>query len=573
MADNLGSGLVYNDGTSTLQVRLSSQAGNALSFTAEGGLYAPTGGTPPTPATCLRTIASLPAAPNTVGAYTNAMLRGPYSSPYQLKWCLRAGADIVHFRCATSSDGVGVVPDYDNHRMEIGRSNIYVSRDIRELNSSTIAGTYNYAGDENDPMAYAPVTPVRTDRKGGWYGYLAQRYYQPLVADMLTTINGTAVALLDCVPADTATYPESVAIIGGIRAIQQYCAQAWAMIGVSTLANATTVKNAGITPCMLVSWPSPYNLATLPYPVADLQAAGVTWMVLPSKYADSVFTTYKNAGIQVLMWSNSRHTERARAATLGVRGALCGDPVYYRGPNTSAWPYDYRTEVDPWAERKVATGQLTYRTDNQAVSSGAGNVRGRPDQDEPGLFIPASFGSTLGRPTVLCGWLCPLVNPSNYTLTWDMKWTSLATISTTRAKLGLLFGAATDRDTLEWPQGNATLNPEGWPDGNKAMYRVYQRQNGEIGIAKWSGSTFSYLATLASPAIANDVWNSYTLRVTPTQITFTRRVSNGTAYTVTAADSQYRGGYVWVEKEEGVAGDTANPFAGAFRSLLYTNNG
>jgi hypothetical protein len=573
LAGNLGPGLVYNEASGDLQVRLSSQAQNAASFGPDGGLFVPSGGTPPTPATCLQTIADLPAAPDTVGAWTLAQLRGPYSSPYQLDYCLATGNDIIHFRCATSSDDVGVVPDLNNHRMEETRSSIYTSQEIRQLSAETCAQTMNYAGDEDDPVAFGPPDRLPKDeRKGGWYGFLAQRYYQPLLTDFLAKISGKAVALIDCTVAATVPYPESTAIIGAMRGVLQYCAQAWAMIGVSMISNAVTVKNAGITPLMIPETPATWGTAALPYAVADLQAAGITWIVLSDKYADSVFTTYKNAGLQVLMYTNSRHSQRTRVAALAIRGAFADDPVYYRGPVTSVWPYGYRAETDPWTHRKVGTGQLTYRTDNKAVASGSGAVRGRTDQAEPGLFLPASFGATLGRPSVLVGWLCPLASPTNYTITWDMKWTSLAAVSTSRAKMGLLFGAATDREPYEWPQGDAVQNPNAFPEGQKTLYRVFQRQNGEIGIAKWASqaSAITYLATTATPAMTVNAWNSYSLTVTPTQITFRRTAPNGTVYTVTAADSQYRGGYFWVEKEEGVNGDTDNPFSGAFRSIIVS---
>lgn len=572
LAGNLGPGLIYNEGTGDLQIRLSEQAGNAAALQTDG-LYVPSGGTPPTPATCLQTIADLPAAPNTVGAWTLAQLRGPYSSPFQVDYCLSTGMDIIHFRAATSSDDVGVVSDFNTHRIDETRTNIYISQEIRQMSAAACAQMYNYAGDEDDPVAFGPTARLsKTARQGGWYGYLVPRYHQPLVTDFLAKINGKSVALMDCTTSSGNPYPESTAITGPIRAIQQYCAQAWAMIGVNTVANATTVQNAGITACMLPGAPATWGSTALPYTTAELTAAGVQWIVLSDKYADSVFTAYKNAGLQVLMYSNSRHVQRTRVSTLAIRGALADDPVYYRGANTAAWPYGYRTETDPWEHRKMGTGGLTFRTDNKAVSSGSGQVRGRPDQAEQGLFLPPSFGNTLGRPSVLVGWLCPLTNLTSYTITWEMKWVSLATVSSTRAKMGLLVGAATDRDTYDWPQNDAVQNPDAFPEGQKTLYRVYQRQNGEIGIAKWASQTsaISYLATATSPALAAGVWNTYRLVVTPTQLTFTRTVTNGTQYTVTAADSQYRGGYFWVEKEEGANGDTDNPFEGAFRSIALS---
>lgn len=572
LAGNLGPGLLYDEGSGDLQVRLSHQAGNVLAFQTDG-LYAPSGGTAPTPATCFQTIADLPPAPNTVGAAYLGQLRGAYSSPHQVEWCLASGVDIIQFRCASSADDVGVVADLDTHTLDDARTSIFIAQEIRQLSAAQCANVYNYAGDENDPQSYTFVPgDDRTQRKGGWYGWLEPRYYTQMLTDFLRKINGGAVALIECVPGSTVPYPESQAMIGAIRGVQQMCAQAWAFIGVSSVANATTVKNAGITPVMVPGLPAAFGTAALPYTVAELQAAGITWIVLDYRYADTVFTTYKNAGIQVLMYTSSRHSDRTRVNTLGIRGGLAADPSYFRGPATSAWPYGYRNETDPWEHRQIATGQLTFRTDQHSVVSNTGQVRGRTQSTEQGLILPSGFGSTLGRPAVLCGWLCPLTNRTSYVLTWDMKFTTLASVSSTRAKMGLLVGAVTDQDTYDWPQNDAVQNPWAFPEGQKTLYRVYQRQNGELGIAKWASQTsaLSYLATSATPAVAAGVWNSYRLVVTPTQLTLTRTLTSGTQYTVTAADSQYRGGYVWAEKEEGTNGDTANPFEGKFRNVIYT---
>lgn len=573
IAQNLGPGLTYDEDTGNILLDLSDDAGNTLSFGTDGGLKN-LDGIAPTPAICTQTIGDLPAAPNTVGANAIAQLRGPYSSPYQVDWCLATGCDIIHFRCATSSDDVGVIPDLATHDLSETRTNIYISQEIRQMSAQQCAQTYNYAGDENDPQGFNIAEGGdRTDRRGGWYGWLTQRYYQPLLADFLEKINGKAVAIIDCVPASTVPYPESTSIIGAVRGVLQYCAQQWAFIGVAQIATAVTVINSGITPIMMAPTPTTWNTSALPYVTADLTSAGIGWIVLDRRYADSVFTTYKNAGLQVIMSTNSRHSERTRVSTLAIRGALADDPVYYRGPTTGTWPYGYRTEFDPWEHRKIATGQLSFRTDSHSVASNSGQVRGRTEAAEQGLILPAAWGTNLGRPGLLCGWECPITDATNYSITFDMKWNTLATVSTVRAKMGLLFGAATDRDTYEWPQSDATQNPANLPEGQRTLYRVFQRQNGEIGIAKWASqaAAITYLATLSTPAIAADIWNSYTLTVTPTQITFRRTTTSGTNYTVTAADSQYRGPYFWIEKEEGANGDTANPFEGKFRNVTYND--
>lgn len=565
----LGPGLTYDAGSGRIQVKLSTDDGQTARFGSDMGLLV-TGDGGVTPESCTRGIDSLPAAPGVVGAEAMAGLQGPYSSPYMLDYCLGAGVDLIGFRSASTSDGVAVVTEYADHAASRSRQSVYITNEWRNISSAQARQVWNWAGDINNPETYTHPddNTNRTDRRGGWYGWLSANYYQPLVGDLLDRMSGKAVALLDCwVEESDTSYGEAVAVDATIRAVLEYCAQDWAMIGVEALANAVTVLNAGITACLMPLKPDRVQETALPYPVADLTGAGVEWIVLSDRFADSVFTAYKNAGINVLMQGGTRHVSRARVTALGIRGAYALDPVYYRGPQAQ----EYRDEADPWEQRRPGTGALTYRTDQGAVVSVGGFVRGLPHEDEQGLFLPPGWGDGVGRPSVLCGWLCPLRNPVSYTLEFDMKWTSLATVSPASAKMGVLFGAATDAEPYSWPP-DATLNPLGYPEGQRPPYRVYQRQNGEIGIAKWNVATgaFSYLATASSPSVVANIWNSYVLTVSATQITLTRKTDAGPQFTVSAVDNQARGGYLWIEKEESAFGSPKNPFGGAFRNVYYT---
>ena len=67
----------------------------------------------------------------------------------------------------------------------------------------------------------------------------------------------------------------------------------------------------------------------MPYPVDEVTGAGVEWLLLSSYFADEVFTAYRDAGVNVLMWGASRHADRQRVADLGIRGGYSLDPVYY----------------------------------------------------------------------------------------------------------------------------------------------------------------------------------------------------------------------------------------------------
>lgn len=577
-----GPGLVWDEGTQCAQVRLSNDAQNATRFGTDQGVFTP-GGDGPRPEVCAQTIADLPPAPNVIGAKSLAGLMNPYSSPYGVDYCLANGLDIIHFDVATNADDVGVVSDYWDKRITDGRTSIYITQDIRQLDTATCQSVYNYAGNVDDPVLHQPDADLpnhtspefRGDRGGGWWGWLTQRYHQPLAEDFLRKIAAKSIALLSCTPQPGESFgTEATHLRGAIRAVLAQCAQTWAMIGVSTIENATTVLNAGITPVLGLEWPTPpdmWGVTDLPFPVADVTGAGVQWMALSDHYANSVFQAYQAAGINVLMIGNSRQSQATRVADLGIRGALCLDPVYFKQFRDG---FGYRSASDPWEHRRPSVGMLTFRTDQQDVISEGGFVRGRAERAEQGLILPAGFGAGLGRPSVLV-WEGPITDPNDYTITWDMKWNTLATASSANAKMGLLVGAVTDEDTYDWPENDPEQNPRGYPEGQKTLYRVFQRQNGQIGIAKWASQTaaIEYLATTTSPAIAADVWNSYTLRVTPTQLTFTRTLEGGQQYSAVAADAQYRGPYFFIEKEETFNGQPANPFEGKFRNMIYAEGG
>src|SRR5690606_12062956 len=118
----------------------------------------------------------------------------------------------------------------------------------------------------------------------------------------------------------------------------------------------------------------------------------------------------------------------------------------------------------------------------------------------------------------------PVTNPETYTIRAQMGVVG-ALPSGSTAKTAILFGAETDADPYAWPRDNSEVNPLGKPEGPTAMYRAWQRINGQIGIGLWdtaeSGS-WRVLATLNTPAVASNVLNSYVLTVSPDGITFTR---------------------------------------------------
>lgn len=565
----LGPGLTYDEATGRLQALVSRDAGNALTFGSDSGLFT-TGGGGGGEAPCRVSVDSLPAA-GVAGAYAMAGLIGPYNSPYQLDYCAANNLDIVHFNVCAASDGVAWVAEYDNGQMSTARSSIFETTAARYLDSATIRTTRNLAGDLHDAASGNGVL-LRTVTCG-WYGWLSSQYVNWMLPDLLARLEGKSVALADCRDIGEPDNVEADNIQAALRAVRDYCAHEWVMVGIGEVINAGTVLNAGMEPVVIAGRPETgYGTTDLPYTVAELTGAGVAWMALDYYYADSVFAAYVAAGINVLMTGGTRHVHRVRSEGLGCRGFLSLDPVYMRGPA----PYDYRRTQDPWSQRRMGVGQLSHISERSSVLGD--NVRGyfrHPASGQigspEGLMLPARWGNGGGSPALLAGWECPLTNPTSYTISVEMIWDTLPTGAT--GKMGLLFAMPDDRSTFVWNGSDG--NPDDLPIPPRNFYRAFQRVTGPIGIGIYDESAGAYveLATVNTPAMTADVWNTYLLTVTPTTISFRRTTSGGTNYTVSVNNSKWRGPYFAVEKEENHPENAQYGFIGGFRNLVVTGQG
>lgn len=568
VADNLGPGLGYDAGTGRIQARL--EPGGGMTFGPSGGL-ATTGGGGGGGDSCNRSIGQLPPAPDVVGADRLAGLVHPFNSPYGIDYCIGQQVDIIGALLCVTGDHTAWVADSETGRVSDERSSMYVSQHATGLESDVIRSARSYAGDEDDP--YPAEGMSRGDRRGGWYGWLAPNYQHMMVTDLLERVRGRAVVMLHCHATTDALDPVATAtatVQAAIRAVLQHCAQDWAIIATRRVADVSTIQNSGLVAALASPQPTRWAETTLPWPVADVTAAGVQWMLLDRYYADEVFTAYRDAGVQVLMWGATRHHDRQRVADLGIRGGYGGDPVYYRGPAV----HEYRDVWDPWTHRRMGVGQLTHATDRRLVTGPQvrGYAQGVPattpqPENVQGLVLPPDFGRQYGSPAVLAGWYCPIRNSQNYSIQVESKFMTVNRVR--RNKLSILFGALTDEDPFQWPADDATVNPEGFPAPALNCYRAWQRATGDIGIGIWVDGEFSTLAEIATPEPAVNAWSSYELVVTPTSISWTRTASSGQSYTVTAGDATHRGPYFWVEKEESLPGSAAVPFRGKFRNLHY----
>lgn len=570
VAANLGPGLTYDPATGLLQAFVSRDAGNALDFGSDNGLFS-SGGGGGGGSSCRLSIDTLPTS-KVSGAWAVAGLMNPFNSPYGLEYCIANKIDITHMNVAATADGAMWVAEYNNGLLAMSRSTIYESKHARYLDSAAVKAAVNKPSDENNPYPGSQATGTRQWRSG-WYGWLAPDYRQMLVSDALRMADGKTVCLLDCLDAGEVDNLEAENVQAAIRAVRQYCAQDWAFIGVSTIANATTVLNGNCEPMLMVPKPDQWGTTTLPLSPTAVLASGVKWMALSHYYADSVFYAYKDLGVNVLSWGATRHAHRTRSETLGIRGFLGFDPVYTRGPAV----YDYRRAVDPWSQRRMGNGQLSHMTDADLVTGTGprGYMANSPTSGAPfapeGLYTATRWGDGGGVPSVLCGWVCPLKNATSYTVSVEMMFDQLPVGAT--GKLGLVFGMPTDENTFLY--NGSTGNPQNMPVGVRAGYRVWQRNNGGLGIGIWAPDTGAYtqLTEVTTPAPAADVWSTYLLTVTATTITWRRTLASGTSYTASVTNNVWRGPYLAVEKEELHPENTQYGFAGAFKNLVVSNQG
>jgi hypothetical protein len=549
-------------GQTRIMAKLSTDAGNKLRFGSDDGLLVTLDGDgPDNPDFCGKSIDTL-ATTGVTGAFLMAGLHHPFNSPYGLQYCIAHNIDITHVRTVATNDGVAWLAEYGSGNVTEDRSTIYLSNPASGLDSDLISTTQNKAGSANQPLP---------GKDGGWYGWLATKYQNWFLPELLDRANGKTIVLADCWAQhiEGAVVDEAANVKAVLRAGKTMCAQKRLMVGVEKVANAKTVVAEGFVPVMIpqfVKEAVKYGETKAPYTVDELTGAGVKWVAITEKYADSVFTAYRDAGISVLMVDSARQAVAARAAKV-ARGRLNMDPVYAAGVK----PYDYRGGNDPWARKRMCLGQLTHNTDNYEVTSTAprGYVSGANTASDAknGLVIPSGFGDGRSCPSILVGYRGPVPKPDGtYTITWDMQCETLPTTSTAGPKIGLIFCAATDENTIGWEEKDDKRNPVRWPKANRKFYRAFWRTtSGAIGIGKWdeSGNYTSKEVATAKPTVNG--WVSFTLKVTPTSISFARDGSGGK--TVTLDDDTWRGPYLFLEKEESHVGDAAFRFRAGFRNV------
>lgn len=533
-----GQGLQADLALRCLRVRL--EPGGGIEFGPLGGLRVNCcDNVEPIPGACVSTIDSL--GDFIIGGRGGgSSLRHPYGSPQGIQYGLDHALDMIVTGTWATTDEVAVWEVYSPSTPLNVYSQSPAAVSGASLSSSDWLSQIVDAGTAANPTgrnAYAPPGFLTPD--GGWYGWYAPQYSPMTLSGALRLITQRAV-----VWADIANTPDGNAasrnVIAAIRAVSTACSYASTILAVNydMAAYVESIENAQVTPAIYLDASQDSVTA------AQVAATGVEWVRLSGSWSDALISPFVSAGLNVILVTDSRHVSTIRAQDLGVRGIHANLPVYARGGVDSALQYYVEPSVS-YATR-TTPGILTARTDTLGVV----DARGYSKITEPG------WGTwvTAERPrnSALITDVCPVPSPEEDSYTFRLQLDQGSYPAGGAPKIGVTFGQTTDVDTSPDP---------GQHDGYAAFIRVGSAQNGELEIGRFDpGTGYTMLAesTMSQPVAVNDYMN-FRLEITPTGITFTR--TDGTPYSVTVTDGDWRGPYVsWFANTADGQGEFASMF-------------
>ena len=558
VATATGHGLSVNQATGNLELRFSSDTGNAARPGSDEGLWAPVP-EGPVQRQWPRTIAGLP--DQAIGAVGGGNLVGATTSPQMIEYAVANNLDIYATFYYALADEVAFesVGGYDTDISGYTDSPGGIA--YGELSSLQMGSLMYDPGTRVSPTgSFGGVPSQFQSPPGGWGGYYSQEFGPRTVPELLRIIRGRIVVSLRAVRGRSDT-DSARDVAAAVRAVVEAGAQDWVVVHVNAqndvggrtpLADLVQmVTGAGIVAGVNMFREDQIDV---PFSPAEIAATGAQWVVVggPGRgfpMTESRISEFVAAGLQVEAATNARQFWTQRMFALGCRAVTGADGVYARGGRGQAGDLDYRqTFIPGLATGTTATGALTPRTDQQTAFFNAGFAR----RDQPGRWFPERYGWVDGQPlypnTQLLGTICPIPNATDYRIHLRVWRSDRGTSITTAMFGGLFFGALDDRDVSNFAPNqlgySAQLHPPASSAGWKHM--SLERHDGH-------GYTSTLAESDAGPGWAYEEWTDLVVTVQGSSITVTATASTGTA-TITANDTTYRGpyaAYIWYETRGG----------------------
>lgn len=483
----------------------------------------------PQPQACVKTVDQLPDFVVS-GQGGGAALLHPYGSQQGIDYAIDHSLDIISNDTFSTTDEIATWalygPDVFLHGYTDTTSSTLTGADIAShewINLLVDAGTRDNPTSDG---AYAPEE--LKEPYGGWYGFFAPQYHPQTLANVMRGLSKRAVTWANIAYSSTDAELNQRNLRAALKAVSVACNADSTILAVhSDMApRVPDIINAQVTPAINIS-----STDFTPQMVID---AGVEWVRISGNRSDGAIQPYVDAGLQVILYTNSRQWITQKAIDLGARGITAWDPVYARGIVDPVFQY-YRRNEAKYYLKQTDLGALTHMTDDLSLISG----RSFHKESEAGMFIWVTTARL--RNAVLIGEVCPLPSPADDSYTFRVQVDHYSPGEQlpdgNGPKIGVIICGATDVDPTEL---------EGDHVGYACFIRVgVSGVQGELVIAKYNaGGPYEELAasTTMEPVTFND-WVDLRVDVTATTITLTR-TDTGTPYSVTATDSDYRGPYV-----------------------------
>lgn len=226
--------------------------------------------------------------------------------------------------------------------------------------------------------------------------------------------------------------------------------------------------------------------------------------------SDATISYIVATGRPVIVYTVQRRSDRDHLRSLGVQGFMCSSPLYTSTSVAALTATGFAGGVPASGDLLGNTGlPLTWDTANRAV------------------ILPVGLTSSL-----LLGSMSPLANAAaTYTLTYALRWATLPTDLTTHADF--VFGQG---DDVAYAHQSAA---------NTSGYHAVFRGNGQLQLFTHSnGSTLGTQigGTIATTTPVANTWMTFSIIVTPTQVTLQRTDDASSAIVV--SNTFARGGYL-----------------------------
>lgn len=588
-----------------IRARLSTDSGNTLRFDGTGALYAGGGGGGTEG--CGVSVAGLPEDHLAIGRGGAGRFIAPDHSLRSYTRAIDLSLPAVHVRCRPLSDGTPVAfpalstrnqsgefpqsetwPEMpDNHgdylipNMDAShykRMPIFAGWD-RTFQIERQRSTYNPGG------GLPPVHYNQGNLGGRWgfFGFGEQMMIGGLtLSEVLSHVGLRTVIMIELV----STTDQFVDLV--LQMVRRHCAQEAVIVSAQDPVDLEPFQEDNIATMLWL----PNEEAAAAHPPSQVTGAGIGWVAVDQSLPDETIVSYSAQGLDVILMTLSRHWHWNRVDAVGARGCLSDDPVYMMGFDD---PTIHRVGSGHTSLRHygVLPGQLSYRTDVESYwppwSRGEKLMGWGPDgsstgpipllpplsaadasqwvaSTEPianrsmsgyGLVIPQSSSGIEppnGIHDILAGWLCPIPNPQNYAIEYQVSFCSSPDQG--GRNVGIFFGMPDDRTYQDQM------------DAGAEFWQASFQWNSSMLLRRYSGGEVAEVVTVdTEETVQPGAWFRFRVIVDDVSVTVQRVQTNGTIRNELTLPGEAFGPYLMLYKNE-LGGDGVDyPFTSGHRQL------